>query len=514
MAKTYDVLVAGGGPVGLMTACELALGKASVLVLERDPSPASKWKSAPLGRRGLNTGSVEALYRRGLLGKLFDLEQRAIPWKKDGGFQRAGHFGGLMLDARNMDLSRWKYRIWGPAMSPAPTTLADVEKLLAERAESLGVTIDRGHGVTSILSHDDTGVTVEAGPGRPFRGKWLVGADGGRSTVRHLAGFTWEGTEPQLTGYAIQCEFDPPDKVKPGYHPTDQGLYIIAPKTLYLMDYDGGAFDRTQEVSQEHIQEMFNRISGMTDVKIVNVELASAFTDRCKQVAAYRNKRVLLAGDAAHIHSPIGAQGLNTGLGDAINLGWKLAATVRQQAEPGREDLSLLDSYSTERFPSGAWALEYTRAQVSMLAPTPYGHAIKALIQDVLATPDGQNLFIDRFWGLSLKYDLGSDPANAHPLVGASAPDFELLDGSRLGPKQEAGQGLLVDFEGDEALEQLLEEKKVGNRITYINTKARNQLGLKALLVRPDGFVAWVADESGETDLKAAETALDRWFAW
>ena len=158
-----------------------------------------------------------------------------------------------------------------------------------------------------------------------------MGCDGGRSLIRKAAGFDFVGTEAKLTGNAVKCEWDHPEKLKPGFHITKTGVYIIGgPNAFYMTDFDGGAIDRTQEITQEHIQSVLSRVSGITDVKITKIHLASAFTDWCKQLTSYRKGRVLLAGDAAHIHGPVGSQGLNVGLGDAMNLGWKLAATVRR----------------------------------------------------------------------------------------------------------------------------------------------------------------------------------------
>ncbi|RDW63664.1 hypothetical protein BP6252_11209 [Coleophoma cylindrospora] len=516
MSKLYDVIIAGAGPIGLFLACELGLARASVLVLERDLKPKSPWKVEPLGLRGLNTQSIEALYRRGLLGKFFDPADRPSSFQKKPGFQFGGHFAGISLNANKLDLDRWKYRLPGPALVPGPTTIDHIETTLAERAEDLGVTILRGSGVTKIAAEEDDSVTVEAGDSQPFRGKWLVGCDGGRSVVRKAAGFDFVGTEAKFTGYAIKCDLDPPGKLTPGFHITKNGMYIIGqPGSLYLVDFDDAAFDRTQEITQQHLQDVLNRVVGTTDIKIKTVHLASSFTDRSKQTTSYRKGRVLLAGDAAHIHSPLGAQGLNVGLGDALNLGWKLAATVRPQSESdgaSPADLALLDTYEAERHPIAAWVLEWTRAQVSTLQPDLYGAAVQTLIRDLLNTTDGTNLFIDRIWGLSQRYTLGDSEAHAHPLVGSSAPDFELHDGSRLGPKLDHGRGVLVDFEDNAALKELVVDGKYAARVEYLSIGAKDRRGLQALLVRPDGVVAWVAEEKENPDIDAAKAALEQWF--
>jgi 2-polyprenyl-6-methoxyphenol hydroxylase-like FAD-dependent oxidoreductase len=513
MSNLYDVIIAGAGPIGLFLACELGLQHASVLVLERDLKAESPWKVEPLGRRGINTLSVEAFYRRGLLSKFVDSGVRPSGFQKTSSFQFGGHFAGILLNANKLDLDRFKYRLQGPSLTPRPTTIERIETSLTERAESLGVTILRGNSVTKITAQDSNSVIVEAGQNQSFRGKWLVGCDGGQSLIRRAAGFDFVGTDAKFTGYAVKCTLDDPEKLlSPGFHITKTGMYIIGPGSLHLMDFDGAAFDRKSEITQEHIQDVLNRVSGIPDVRIKTIDLASSFTDRSKQATTYRRGRVLLAGDAAHIHSPLGAQGLNLGLGDAMNLGWKLAATLRQDdGAPADADMALLDTYSLERAPVAAWVLEWTRAQVATLMPDLFGAAVQQLLRDLIDTTDGTNLFIDRVWGLSQRYVLGDGAAHAHPLVGCSAPDFEMSDGERLGAKMEGGRGLLVDFEDDPTLRGLLVEG-YEDRIEYVGVGAKDRRGLRALLVRPDGVVAWVAEEDGKVDLDAVKAALKLWF--
>ncbi|KAK7413788.1 hypothetical protein QQX98_007355 [Neonectria punicea] len=514
MAKAYDVLIAGAGPVGLFLACELALAGVSVLVLERDLNAESRWKSLPLGRRGLNTLYVEALYRRGILAKFLDLGERHSSLLKTPGFQFGGAFAGIMLNLNKVDLTRCKYRLPGPAILPGPTSVERVETELTKRAEGLGVTILRGAGVTKIAAQDDDGVTVEAGESQFYHGKWLVGCDGGRSVVRKEAGFDFVGTEAKFMGYAVECELDHAEKLKLGFHLTKTGLYIVAPNSLYLVDFDSAAFDRTQEITLEHLQDVLDRVSGVTGAKIKKIHLASTFTDRAKQATRYRKGRVLLAGDAAHIHGPLGAQGLNVGLGDAMNLGWKLSTTLQQESmlKGASPYFALLDTYETERHPIGAWVLEWTRAQVATMQPDLYGASVQTLMRDLMDTPDGTNLFIDRIWGLSQRYSLGDSEAHAHPLVGCSVPDFELHDGSRLGSKMEGGRGLFIDFEGDPTLEERISLEKYKTKVDYVGTSAKDQCGLRALLVRPDGIVAWVVEDSVKPDTNTAKAALEQWF--
>ena len=512
--EPIDVIIAGAGPIGLFLACELAMRDVSVVVLEHDTSPQNPWKSDPLGLRGLNTPSAEAFYRRGLLGKVCDVDAGGQPRgaDRDGllqgqkhGFKFGGHFAGIFLDATKMDMKRWPYLLPGPAMSPRPTSMERIEKVLTERAEDLDVTIIRSMGVTKVIDRNDGAVTVHAGNNDiQFVTKWVVGCDGGRSTVRKSMDFEFLGTEATFTGYVAMCEWES-QHLRPGWHHTEKGMYMVRPPNmLYVVDFDGGAYDRSQEITPNQLEEVACRISGVDDVKIKKIHLASTFTDRCKQATTYRKRRVLLAGDAAHIHSPLGAQGLNLGIGDAMNLGWKLAATFHQEKKTGAADFSLLDTYTAERHPIGAGVLEWQRTQVAAITPSPWGRATQKLIRQLIETNDGANLFIDRFWGLSQKYDLG-DP---HPLVGGSVPDFEQDDGLRLGERMDHGIGLVIDFEGDEQLEAVVNE---GPGVYYLTVSVKDQLGLRALYVRPDGVVAWVAEKDAEPDLKGLKAALEEW---
>lgn len=513
MTKLYDVVIAGAGPVGLFLACELRLANASVLILEYDSKSDSPWKDPALGRRGMNTLSTEHFYRRGLLSKLFNSSERPLTLQTKPGFQFGGHFAGIALNVNKLDLSRRKYLFNGPSLIPGLTDINTVEGVLTERAESLGVTIIRNDGLTSISKEDDNSVTVEAGESGTFQGRWLVGCDGGRSTVRKAAGFDFVGTEPTFTGYAAKCEWDHPERLKPGFHHSKNGFYItVGPGILYLTDFDGGAFDRSQPITQSHLQEIFTRVSGITEVQIQKIHIATSFTDRCKQTTSYRKGRILLAGDAAHIHGPVGSQGLNVGLGDAMNLGWKLAATLRREDRSDGPltdaDLALLDTYERERHPMGAWVLDWTRGQVALMQPGEHIVATRSLMRDLADTTDGANMLIDRHWGLNQRYDLGDE----HPLVGSSMPDLELEGGDRLGKKLEGGNGLLVELDGDGSLRALFDDEMYRGKLDYVGAGAKDTRGLKALLVRPDGIVAWVAEKDTKPDIDALNVALNRWF--
>jgi hypothetical protein len=271
------------------------------------------------------------------------------------------------------------------------------------------------------------------------------------------------------------------------------------PRFLAIADFDGGAFHRTQPVTCEHVQAVLRRVS-CTDVTLEALKVASTWTDRAQQASTYRKGRVLLAGDAAHIHSPLGGQGLNLGLGDAMNLGWKLAATIRGDAPDG-----LLDSYTTERHPVGARILDWSRAQVALMRPNRHSRALEAILRDVLDTRDGATYFAERVWGVSLRYDLGDE----HSLVGRSCPDFELEDGTRPGTLLRDGNCLLLDFGRQASLQAL--DGLSGDHVRYVASDAKDRLGLIALLVRPDGFVAWASDTTPSPE--EVTRAAARWFA-
>ncbi|WP_394828035.1 FAD-dependent monooxygenase [Pendulispora albinea] len=503
----YDVIIAGAGPVGLFLASELRLAKLSVLVLERSEDPCSPLKRLPFGLRGLWGPSIEAFHRRGLLDRMASRPRadekgpgQPRPGAMAPGAQLrgpAGHFAGIQFDYSNIDSSRWTYRLPGPADTQFGCEMEHLESVLAAHALSLGVAIRRGHGVEGYeATHDE--VLVRAGEQR-FRARWLVGCDGARSTVRKHGGFEFVGTEPEFTGYSAQVELADPSILPLGRHYTEAGMYTQwQPGVLGIADFDGGAFHRSQPLTLEHIQTVLRRVS-CTDVTIRALNIASTWTDRSRQATTYRKGRVLLAGDAAHIHSPLGGQGLNLGFGDAMNLGWKLAATLRGDAPDG-----LLDSYTTERHPIGARILEWTRAQVAVMRPDRQSRAIQAVLRDLIDTRDGATYFAERVWGVSLRYDLGEE----HPLMGRSCPDFELEDGTRVGTLLRDGNGLLLDF-GQQAPLQAL-DGLWGDRVRYVARDAKDRLGLRAVLVRPDGFVAWASDTAPHPE--DVTRAAARWF--
>ncbi|MFE4258121.1 FAD-dependent oxidoreductase [Streptomyces sp. NPDC056883] len=502
----YDVVIVGAGPVGLFLACELGLAGCSVLVLEKEKEVHSRWQAQPFEMRGLFGFSTGAFYRRGLLDALRETSadmagHRAPAVAAADGTSRplaVGHFAGVMLDPAKVDLTALPYRLPSPAPDTLMIRLPAVEALLAERATKLGVEIRRGAPVDAVVQHDEH-VVVSAGEDA-VEARWVVGCDGAHSAVRRLAGFEFTGTEPELTGYTMVATLTDPEKLRPGINATPTGMYLRmgADGTLGMMDFDGGAFDRSRQPTLDHLQTVLRRVSG-TDVTLTDVGRVSTFTDRAKQTTTYREGRILLAGDAAHIHSPLGGQGLNTGIGDAVNLGWKLAATVRGHAPDG-----LLDTYDEERRPVGAQVLDWSRAQVALMRPHRGTWATRGVVRDLLGTRDGTTYVFEKMSGSSMRYDLGG----AHPLVGRNAPDFLLEDGASLGRLMRDGLGVVLDFTTERRLAG--PASAWWDRVRYAAGTPVDGLGLEAVLIRPDGTVAWAegADAAGA----GFEEAASRWF--
>src|ERR1700677_1232111 len=501
-----DVVVAGGGPVGLMLACELRLGGASVLVLERLTEIDQTVKAG-----SLTVPAVEALYRRGLLPQVLEEQQRVREYLQAFARQRqaaptppappprfAGHFAGLFLDAALIDGTDPDFADRGPAASGAMITQQAVETLLSGRAAELGVVVRRGVEVTGFEA-DDEGVTVTAAGDR-IRAGWLVGCDGGRSLVRRRAGFDFPGTGPEITGHQAVVEMTGTEALRPGWNRTEDGVYVFgpAPGRILTVEFDGPPEDRDAPVTAAELQASLRHVAGV-DVTITGVYSATGFTDNARQATTYRLGRVLLGGDAAHVHSPFGGQGLNLGLGDAMNLGWKLAAVVG-----GRAPERLLDSYTAERHPIGAWVLDWSRAQVVLMRPEPGARALGGVVRDLMGTVAGTTYFVKRISGLWQRYDLGG----GHELAGRSAPDLPLADGTRLAGHLHDGLGLLLDLAGDPGLLALAQGWADG--VLLVTAGAPEGRPLSALLVRPDGYVAWAADQGAGLD--GLQAALTTWF--
>lgn len=506
-SSVYDVVIAGAGPVGLFLACELRLGGASVLVLEQANNRSSPLKRLPFGMRGLSVPTVEALYRRGLLDAVSEVppakerigeadSSTGAHWMQQAR-RPGGHFAGIQFFHDKIDASRWEGRLTGAVSGPLPTSMEQLESVLTARAIAMGIEIRLGQKFQQFVQTDD-GVTVHAG-GASVCAQWLVGCDGGRSAVRKAGGFEFVGTEPEFTGYSVEVEMASPDTLAAGRHYTPTGMYTYQrPGIIAMVDFDEGAFHRNQPITLEHIQSVLRRVSGV-DVTITALHLATTWTDRAFQATAYRKGRVLLAGDACHIHSPLGGQGLNLGLGDAMNLGWKLASVIR-----GETPDALLETYAAERHPIGAQILNWSRAQVAIMRPSPSSRALEAIFRDLIETRDGATYFAQRVWSMSLKYELG----DSHPLVGCNIPDFDLSDGTTVGQHLRDGHGLLLEFAASASLKAAA--NRWGDRIVLVAGKRTDDLGLTAALVRPDGVVSWAAETV--PDVEAFAQAATRWF--
>lgn len=303
---------------------------------------------------------------------------------------------------------------------------------------------------------------------------------GGRSTVRKAAGISFAGTEPEFTGYSMALRLDKPNPLRPGRQHTTTGMYTYTPPgTVTMVDFDGGVSHRTLPLTEEHVQAVLRRVSG-TDITVTAVKLATTWTDCAYLATSYRQGSVLLAGDAAHIHAPLGGQGLNLGIGDAMNLGWKIAAIVS-----GRAQRSLLDSYEQERRPIAEQVLEWSRAQVALLRPDPGSAALRAVVRDLMETRDGATFFAGRVWGAGIRY---SGFTTAHPLVGRSAPDAPLADGRTLNEALRSGRPLLLGFTPSE---QLAELAQASTQLDYGVSSFGDKASADAALIRPDGMVAW-----------------------
>lgn len=489
----HDAVIAGGGPVGLLLACELGLAGVRTVVLEQLRDPNLPTRAAGLGGRALNTASMEAFYRRGLMD---DLHNAAALWleqaerapngpKQAAGpqFRFAGHFAGIMLNGALVDYGDPEFCEKGPAAAGCVIDLVSLEKVLARRAVGLGVSIRRGVSVTAF-SQGDGAVTIHTSADT-VRAGWLIGCDGGRSTVRKLAGFAFPGTPPEITAYSAMVQIADPDMLNPGWNRTPAGVYVYGPgpNRVLIVEFKGPPADRDAAVTTEELQASLRRVSG-TDVTISGVFAATRFTDNARQATSYRSGRVLLAGDAAHVHSPFGGQGLNLGLGDAMNLGWKLASVIK-----GWTPDELLDTYTAERHPIGAWALDWTRAQIALMRPDPHARAMGQITRDLIETPVGATYFAKRIAGVWQRYDLGSE----HPLVGKSAPDIAFKDGTRLGAYLQPGRAVLFRF--GELSNHKVEERE---RFRVVRTQCVKAPPVRALFIRPDGFIAWAGDEEEE----------------
>ncbi|MEV0741831.1 FAD-dependent monooxygenase [Streptomyces sp. NPDC050549] len=479
-----DVIVVGGGPTGLMLAGELRLGGASVVVAEELERPTGQSRGL-----GFTARALESFDQRGLVPRFGGLETSPM-----------GHFGGVVFDYTVLADAHF-----GARGIPQSRT----EAVLEEWAAELGADIRRGRRFLSA-EQDESGVTVTVatsdGEQEELRGLFLVGADGGHSAVRKDAGFAFPGTSATRGMYladVVGCAVRP----RPLGERLPGGMVMAAPLAegvdrIIVCEHGTPPADRSETPEFAEVAAAWQRLTG-EDISGGGADWVSSFTDATRQVTEYRRGRVLLAGDAAHIHLPAGGQGLSTGVQDAANLGWKLAATVRGTAPAG-----LLDTYHAERHPVGVRLLSNTRAQGQVFLGGPESRPLRDLFAELIGLDEVKRHLAGAVSHLDVHYDLGPDgPAP----VGHRLPP-RTLDTGR-GPVRtpellHPALGVLLDLSDAADLRAAAAGWK-DRVVTVTGTPPTPGTfdGAAALLVRPDGYIAWAgADPAG------LEAALHRWF--
>jgi 2-polyprenyl-6-methoxyphenol hydroxylase-like FAD-dependent oxidoreductase len=477
-----------------MLAGELALARVDVAIVERRAD-----QEVPESRAGgLHSRTIEVLDQRGIADRFLS----------EGQTVQVQSFAGVPLDISDFPtrhgygLGLWQNHI---------------ERLLAEWVGELAVTIHRGREVTGF-AQDDSGVDVELAGGRSLRAEYLVGCDGGRSLVRKAAGIEFPGWDP--TTSALIAEVEVAEEPELGVRNDALGTHAFGKLEYEIRDgevvfADGGPLrvmvterevGATDQPTLRDLSEALIAVYG-TDYGIHSPTWISRFTDMTRQAASYRDRRVLLAGDAAHVHSPVGGQGLNTGVQDAVNLGWKLAQVVDGISPPG-----LLDSYHAERHPVAARVLRNTMAQIAARRPDERIVALRDTVAELLSMDEPRKRFAAMMSGLDIRYDLGE----GHPLLGRRMPDLDLVtaDGPlRVYTLLHDARPVLLNLGGPRGFDitpwadrvQMIDAEYAGPwELPALGTVAAPA----AVLIRPDGHVAWV----GELTEPGLADALTSWF--
>jgi 3-(3-hydroxy-phenyl)propionate hydroxylase len=492
--KEHAVVIAGAGPTGLMLAGELALAGVDIAIVERRPNQELAGSRAG----GLSSRSLEVFDQRGIVDRFLAQGQIA---------QVTG-FAAMRLDISDFP-TRHNY---GLALRQK-----HIERILAGWVSELAVPIYRSCELT-CFAQDDSGVTIELSDGALLRASYLVGCDGGRSQVRKAAEIEFQGWD--ATTSSILAEAEMAEEPPLGIHRTAFGIHAFGREEYEIRDgkivfakegpigvmVTEKSVDASTEPTLRDLSEALVAVCG-TDYGIHSLTWISRFTDMSRQAAAYRKGRVLLAGDAAHVHSPVGGQGLNTGVQDAVNLGWKLAQVVKGASPEG-----LLDTYHVERHPVAARVLRTTMAQVALQRTDDRTEALREIVLDFLGMEEPRKQIAAEMSGLGIHYDLGE----GHPLVGRRMPDLDLVtpDGPmRVFTLLQNARPLLLNFGAPGSFDIT----PWSDRIKLVYAKYNGPWELPALglvsaptavLIRPDGYVAWVGDRT-QPDLTDALTA---WF--
>lgn len=489
----HAVVIVGGGPTGLMLAGELALAGVDAAIVERRAS------QEIIGSRagGLHARTIEVLDQCGIAERFLSQGQVA---------QVAG-FAWMRLDISDF-----------PTRHPYGLALrqSHIERILAGWVEELGVPIYREYEVTGF-AQDDGGVDVALADGGSLRAGYLVGCDGGRSVIRKAAGIEFAGWDPTTSNLIAEVELA--EEPEWGMRRDDKGIRAFS-------RVEGGGpvgvmvteptlrTGRTGEPSLRDLSEALIAAYG-TDYGAHSPTSISRFTDMARQAAAYRQGRVLLAGDAAHVHYPVGGQGLNIGVQDAVNLGWKLAQVVR-----GISPDSLLDTYHAERYPIAARVLRDTMAQTALLRPDDRIDALREIVAELLSMEEPRKRLGGMMSGLDVHYDLGQggEGGAGHPLLGRRMPDLDVV--TEGGPLRvfallHAGRPVLLNLGAPGGFKDSRWADRVQVRdATYGGAWELPVLGAvaapMAVLIRPDGYVAWVGE--GDGTQPGLDDALTIWF--